>query len=1374
MAYWLKTIIPVLTFTLWVIVTHPQPITGQNSAPASGGGLESSALVATQPNRQTETVGIPSVEAIYNLGVPTGNAPIPRYLALNDQAGQLYILSEGDAGPEAGNSLSFYDIEAGEFIEQVSINQGEHEPLDLQFDPVTGAIYALWQVRYDDGAPATLTVIDSHSGQIIQELQGPEAIAAADGRLYAAEAGQISRFEMPSNSLAPIQQVELPPASSGPLAFSPATRRLYLARANDGLWRVDIFEADTLNLTASYPAEGQVLNILPLPDSEEVLIVAAQNDFRTLYRITSQGELADLPYELGPRFSANGIGLSADGQTLYYSNGQVRSGDTSDDSGPALIGLTTGDLTQVAAIPLLTNVDDLVVAGTANRLYGLYPFDHFLYAVDLEQETSDIINTAITVRAVLVDEEASRIFVSDSANRVRQLDPQTLAPSLESRLSGNLADYGFKSSVWAGELALDRQRNRLYVSGLPATVLAADTLAEIATLQPGGQLAPDPGGAHIYVSNCGITILDAETLSGDTLIPGSGPRPDGLSPNPCVAYSQLDPANQLLYSITPNGTPGSNAGNLLYVYELSAAPRLVFSDTDISIVSAVPDPDQRRAFIGYIRHGNRRLRTLAVEASQIHYTSQLMGLWGETQYSRSTNRLYVSDSAFNRLLTLEADSLDVIGETPLPGADYRLAALDSIQERLYLIDSKGHLLVAPTAASSAPGGVEANVETGMSRAPDGSILTLVNTGEHALARIEVSLDQYTFEARLYQASTADPTWSDLSQNLPALPVQALAVSPDYDRDQTLFSALLKAGQAGGLYKSTDRGQTWAAAMTGLRDLWVDRLFISPDFSQTGLMFADTTYAGLHQSGDGGQSWTPLTPLDPNAPFPATAQDNSAAFSNNSVMVSQEVGDWIGIFGAALATDGTPSEWQQRFDIPMPHLALSPDGQIALGFGYNGLWRSVDGGASWQAGGMGLTGIENLQLSQILFSPGFDQDQTIYLFFTDLYASGPSVLLRSTDAGQSWQPWLNPAGTGRVFTSLTLLADGRFLLGDNAAEATQLAPEGLNWATAAQPTTPFPIEDLAVSATYESDQTLFAISSQEGLFKSSDGGQSWTLTGFPARAYGFSLTKYQLAISPAYAQDQTLYAATGRSLHRSRDGGQSWEQIQRLDEASPGQKFSFQAQQIALSPNFAQDQTLLVSAPSAIYRSTDGGDSWQAALNAVEAASTSDILAFSPDGQTSYARFGYGTSLFVSEAAGQAQSWQIKASSTDELFSAISAATDGAGGLTIAVEFDRRLLQAQPQTELWADLSPNLPEAVASVSAVAYGPGDTLFIGGQGGIFVSPDQGQSWQNVSGNLAPDVAITKLRVTGTHLFAATANGEIFASSDRDAAWINISIVR
>jgi photosystem II stability/assembly factor-like uncharacterized protein len=1361
MIHWFKIFLLYVSFISVVLILHISQYS-KLAIPSS--------VSAAQPATQTD---IPKITAIYKLGVPIGNATIPRYLALNSQMGQLYLFSEGGSEPKQGNSLTIYDIKSGEFIKQLNVNQGDNEPLDLEFEPISGLIYALWRGRSGETLPV-LTVIDSRSLQIAQELPDVKAIAAGNGRLYTARDEQITVFEGLNNALVEINQIQLAPAVAGPLAVSPAANRLYFARDNNGIWQVDIFDTETLRQVGSYPTESPVLKMLPLSAGNEVFVIVAQIDFQTLYRLTSEGELADLPYELGPRFGAAGIALSPDGQTIYFSNGQVQPASPSpaEAEGPALIGLAEKGLAPLHTIPLPANVEDLVIDLETKQAFGIYPYEHHLYVVDLERETVEIINTAISLKDVFIDEKNQRIYISDTANRVRQFESQSLKLLHETKLTENLSDYGFRSASWAGELALDQERNQLYVSGLPATVLEADTLTPITTLTPGGQLEPDPGSDKIYASYCGVTILNADTLSGDTVIPDTGQRPDGLAPNPCVSYSQLDPVHQLLYSIVPNGVPGSNSGSYLYVYDLTAEPSLIFTDTNISLVSAEPDSAGQRAFVNYIRFSNRRLLTLDMTTKPGRYVDQLIGLWGETRYSPTTNRLYVNDREFPRLLTLAADTLDVIGETDLPTDDYyQLKALDTLNERLYLVGSRGQLLVISGNPADAEM-VETPTSARPARTPDGAVLTIASRGTDTLARIEASYDEYSYEPRLYTSPNQGQSWSDLSQTLPALPIQGLAVSPAYQTDQTLFAGLVGFGRTGGLYKSIDGGQSWLEAMAGLQDLWVNALFISPDFTQTGLIFAQTTYAGLHQSTDSGQSWTPVVPLDPNSPFPAANQPGTVAFSDNGlVLISQTIEETSGIFRAAAGPDGALSGWQQLFDLPVERLGLSPDGQAALGFA-NGLWRSGDGGLTWEAGGAGLTGIENLKAYHILFSPAFAQDQTIYFFFNDPAGDLPGQLFRSTDGGQNWQPWVEP-DSGKIFTSITWASEGEFLLGDSTAQLTRLAPASLSWRAPETPTASFAIDDLAVSPNYQADQTLFALSSQYGLYKSSNGGQDWRLTGFPARGHGFSLKKAQLAISPAYAQDETLYVATGRSLHRSEDGGDSWEQLHLADHNKPGPEFSFQAQQIALSPDFGDNRTLLVSIPTAIYRSTDEGDTWQEVLNPADETTMTDILTFGPDGQRAYARFGYSYSLFASDDGGQ--SWQQLPSNKDELFAVISTAVAPDGALTVALEFDRRLLQTGPQIQPWQEISQTIPETLTGITAVTYGPNDALFIGGPGGIFQSADNGQNWQALPGNGLPlDVVLTDLDSVNSQLFATTAAGEIFTSADSGASWLNVSVIK
>jgi photosystem II stability/assembly factor-like uncharacterized protein len=562
-------------------------------------------------------------------------------------------------------------------------------------------------------------------------------------------------------------------------------------------------------------------------------------------------------------------------------------------------------------------------------------------------------------------------------------------------------------------------------------------------------------------------------------------------------------------------------------------------------------------------------------------------------------------------------------------------------------------------------------------------------------------------------------------------------------------------------------------MSGLQDLWVDGLYISPDFAQDGLVLAKTVHAGLHQSTDGGQSWTPLLALDPNDLFPGASQTAAVTFDGQgTVLASLTLEDMSGIFRARLRPDGSLSAWEQSLELPVELLAFSPDGRLALGFG-NGLWRSADGGQTWEAGGASLTGIESLRPHRFLFSPGFAQDDTVYIFFKDLFGETSGQLFRSTDAGQSWQRWIDPVSGGNNFTAVTMVPTGDFVFGDGQAQLTRIPPAGLDWLEPNQVTVRFPLSDIAASPDYDVDQTAFALSSEQGLFKSTDGGFSWALLDFPVRSYRFSPGDYRLAISPNFGADQTLYIATGRSLHRSTDGGQSWEQLTLTDDSSSSQAgLGFPAQRVTLSPTYANEPVLLAGTATAIYRSVDGGDVWRQVLLPETGASNLDILTFAPDGMTAYARFGFSHNLFKSTDGGQM--WQAEPSNMGELFSLIDSATSPADVLTSAVEFDTRLLQTDAHGQPWRDFGESLPTALTGVQAIVYGPGDTFVVGGQGGAFRAAEDGRGWHSVSAGLPEEANVTHLYATDTQLFAALADGSLFTSADGGNSWLDISVVK
>jgi photosystem II stability/assembly factor-like uncharacterized protein len=170
--------------------------------------------------------------------------------------------------------------------------------------------------------------------------------------------------------------------------------------------------------------------------------------------------------------------------------------------------------------------------------------------------------------------------------------------------------------------------------------------------------------------------------------------------------------------------------------------------------------------------------------------------------------------------------------------------------------------------------------------------------------------------------------------------------------------------------------------------------------------------------------------------------------------------------------------------------------------------------------------------------------------------------------------------------------------------------------------------------------VYVASVRRGVFKSSDGAGSWEPTVFPAG----SVT--EIAIDPNVPS--TLYVSSlGGAVFKSTDGAMSWM------EASSGLPADYSvfdvlgtnAGQVPIDPdgmvsNFAIDPTMsntlyVAIRPGGIFKSTDGGGSWQATALA---SSERDgyAVAIDPRGaDTVYA----GTDLGVFKSTDGGGSWR---------------------------------------------------------------------------------------------------------------------------------------
>lgn len=504
---------------------------------------------------------------------------------------------------------------------------------------------------------------------------------------------------------------------------------------------------------------------------------------------------------------------------------------------------------------------------------------------------------------------------------------------------------------------------------------------------------------------------------------------------------------------------------------------------------------------------------------------------------------------------------------------------------------------------------------------------------------------------------AGRTWNSSNAGLLDLTVMSIALSPNFDSDQTAFAAT-----ASGLYRTRNSARSWRLIDLPLVDPAVQCLGVSPDFGNDRLVLAGTEADGLLRSEDGGTSWEQVASL---ADQGVTAIAFSPGYPRQPTIAVATVA------GIAISNDAGQT-WQTTGSELGPVLSLlfvrHDDRDILLaGLPKHGIVRTEDLGVTWQAANTGLHA--NLLVS-LVASPNFANDQTLLAagledgitissdggttwqeaneglvestvfgiavsptFATDrlIYAATTTGTYRSRDGAASWEPTaegiadtasavlVGPARGERPAPVLAALVGGILVLSDDA---------GLSWRTLGQAFGGAEVISLAFSPAFEQDHTIIVGTSKtvnDGtatdliLWRSNDGGERWE-RWLVERGQNV----LPLAVPPSYLADRTVFVGLGNSIMKPvrnveeiRSGARRplW-QGKELDEAA------IAVTSIVVSPNYLNDATLFVATSGGVFVSRDGGESFTAWSEQLEPVSVVS-LALAPDYATSGLVFAIG-------------------------------------------------------------------------------------------------------------------------------------------------------
>ena len=365
---------------------------------------------------------------------------------------------------------------------------------------------------------------------------------------------------------------------------------------------------------------------------------------------------------------------------------------------------------------------------------------------------------------------------------------------------------------------------------------------------------------------------------------------------------------------------------------------------------------------------------------------------------------------------------------------------------------------------------------------------------------------------LFKSDDGGISWKELETLSPDI-IMALAVSPDYGLDSTIAAV----PYIGYPHISRNKGMSWdfigsARVRKKIKEFFgkkepPSRYFgvaFSPDYRSDKTIFCTLLYRNILKFiGNHKLVKTVLPGASKDIERGVSIIVSPGYAQDKSIFLFTQYGACYRSSDGGLKIDLISELGNKGYNMALP-CAISPDflnDRTIYAFGSEGLCRSSDGGVTWNAldSSGALSTISAVM--QIVISPGYAKDRTLFIV-TD------SGLFVTHDAGGHWKKVDVVSGSGPSF-----------------------------------------IVSAALSPDFARDGNILVSVKGRGIFKSTDGGDTFYATGQTLIKNNHELSNFgapssgaPILFSPAYASDRTIFGLGSASpeVFRSTDGGEKWE------------------------------------------------------------------------------------------------------------------------------------------------------------------------------------------------------------------------------------------
>lgn len=481
--------------------------------------------------------------------------------------------------------------------------------------------------------------------------------------------------------------------------------------------------------------------------------------------------------------------------------------------------------------------------------------------------------------------------------------------------------------------------------------------------------------------------------------------------------------------------------------------------------------------------------------------------------------------------------------------------------------------------------------------------------------------------------------------------------------------------------------------------------LKADPTNSNVVYAGTNRGGIFKSTDGGQTWVAINNgiTDRGSNIYAAVYDIQIDPSNSSML-------YIGVWGT-------------------------------LG---KCVYRSTNGGTTWQASGQGIIG-GGTYVGSLAINP--TNTNIVYAGLSKF--RGPA-LYKSINDGASWD---TTSFSGPVSSILLNSAHPDILLvGTLMSGITKSTDGGVTWS--ATNLTTGGVGELEADPT---DSNKAYAGTYEGIYKTTDAGNTWSLIGLD------TLAVYSISIKQG--NPSLIYAGTINGVFKSIDGGTTWEPASN-GISHPGiSSLEFGPQGKILAGSFES---------GGIFTSTDAGSSWASSNIGLTALEVRFIL---KDSQNSSVIHAGTAGRGMQKSTDGGLTWQGINTGLPRNSIAISGAIDANNSATLYAGVsqypDRGVYKSTNSGDSWTPTT-LVDQHVWSIAIDPFNTG-TLYAGAYfDDIYKSTDGGAAWSPTQFGMSIATSIVIDPANPSTLYAVNnLEDKIFKSENGGSTWSQTGFV-